>query len=284
MSVNQKDIHELIVSQIGRNLAVIPSNGGFKVTLPFQDYMGEPIEMLVVPSPDQVIVEDLGHSAGLLFSLGLQSVENPAHQLIKNLSDSYRIVMDYDSGVLRQQLSPDVFGSQILEFIKVLISVQTVIPELQRRRREGRVGRRLATRLGEAVKQLRLPVEVQRQVDVEGKHETWQVDYKYVRNHGPDTVDVLILATDLNVKEPRKSAEHALTLAVDVLAIEDKRELRVVYDVDGNGSSAAAQRAAMLIDDYQRRLRYRAYNFASLEDKAWLMAQIVQELSPLTRE
>jgi len=240
--------------------------------------------MLVVPSRDQVVVEDLGHSAGLLFSLGLQSEENPAHQLIKNLSDSYHVVMDYDSGVLRQQLSPDVFGSQILEFIKVLISVQTVIPELQRRRREGRVGKRLATRLGQAVKQLRLPVEVQRQVNIEGKHETWQVDYKYVRNHGPETVDVIILATDLNVKEPRKSAEHALTLAVDVLAIEDKRELRVVYDVDGNGSSAAAQRAAMLIDDYQRRVGYRAYNFASLEDKTQLMAQIVQELSPLTRE
>lgn len=280
--MNQKDIHELIVSQIGRNLAVIPSNGGFKVTLPFQDYMGEPIEILVIPSPDQVIVEDLGHSAGLLFSLGLQSEENPAHQLIKNLSDSYHIVMDYDSGVLRQQLSSNIFASEILEFIKVLISVQTVIPELQRRRRERRVGRRLAARIGDVVKQLRLPVEVQRQVDVEGKHETWQVDYKYVHNHGPETVDVLILATDLGVKEPRKSVEHALTLAVDVLAIEDKRELRVVYDVDGNGSSTAAQRAAMLIDDYQRRVGYRAYNFANLEDKAQLMTQIVQELSPLT--
>lgn len=282
--MNQEDIRKLILSQISENLAVIPSNGGFKVTLPFQDYMGDPIEMLVMPTADQVMVEDLGHSAGLLFSLGLQSEENPAHQLIKNLSDSYHIVMDYDSGVLRQQLSPDVFGSGILEFIKVLISVQTVIPELQRRRRGGRVGRRLATRLGEVVKQLRLPVEVQRQVDVEGKHETWQVDYKYMRNHGPETVDIFILATDLNVKEPRKSAEHTLTLAVDVLAIEDKRELRVVYDIDGNGSSAAAQRAAMIIDDYQRRVGYRAYNFASLEDKAQLMAQIVQELSPLTRE
>ena len=282
--MNQKDIHELIVSQIGRNLTIIPLNGGFKVTLPFKDYMGEPIEMLVVPNSDKVIVEDLGHSAGLLFSLGLQSEENAAHQLIKNLSYSYHIVMDYDSGVLRQQLSPDVFGSQILDFIKVLISVQTVIPELQRRKREGRVGRRLATILGEAVKQLRLPVEVQRQVTVEGKHETWQVDYKYMRNHGPEGVDIIILATDLNVKEPRKSAEHALTLAVDVLAIEEKRELRIVYDFDGNGSSAAAQRAAMLIADYQRQIGYRAYNFGSLEDKTQLMAQIVQELSPLIRE
>ncbi len=117
-----------------------------------------------------------------------------------------------------------------------------------------------------------------------GKHETWQVDYKYVRNHGPETFDILILATDLNVKEPRKSAEHALTLAVDVLAIEEKRELRVVYDVDGNGSSAATQRAAMLIDDYQRQVGYQAYNFGSLEDKTQLIAQIVQELTPLTRE
>jgi hypothetical protein len=284
MSVNQQDIYELIMSQIGRNLKVSPLNGGFKVTLPFQDYMGEPIEMLVVSSLDQVMLEDLGHSAGILFSLGLHSEENPAHQLIKNLSDSYHIIMDYDSGVLRQRVSSNVDDSEILDFMKVLISVQTVIPELQRRRIERRVGRRLATRLGEVVKQLRLPVEVQRQVDVEGKHETWQVDYRYVRNHGPETVDVLILAADLNVKEPRKSAEHALTLAVDVLAFKDKRELRIVYDIDGNGSSAAAQRAAMLIDDYQRLAGFRAYNFASLEDKAQLMAQIVQELSPLTRE
>ena len=282
--MNQKDIHELILSQIGQNLTVIPSDGGFLLTLPFRDYMGDPIEILVQPNHKEIIVEDLGHSAGLLFSLGLHSEGNPAHELIRNLSESYHIFIDYDNGILRQQSSPDVFGSEILEFIKVLISVQTVLPELQRRRRGGRGGRRLVAKLGEIIRQLRLPVEVQRQVEVEGKHETWQLDYKYVHNHSPKTIDVLILATDLHVKEPRKSAEHALTLAVDVLAIKDSRELRVVYDVDGDGNSNAAKRAALLIDDYQRQVGYRAYNFANLEDKTRLMTQIVQELSPLIRE
>jgi hypothetical protein len=280
--MNQKDIHELIVSQIGRNLIVIPSDEGFRVTLPFKDYAGDPIEMLVQPNHKEVMVEDLGHSAGLLFSLGLHNAGNPAHELIRNLSESYHIFMDYDKGILRQQSSLEVFGKEILEFIKILISVQTVLPELQRRKRGGRGGKRLVVKLGEVITQLRLPVEVQRQVEIEGKHETWQLDYKYVRNHSPKATDVLILATDLNIKEPRKNAEHALTLAFDVLAIKDSRVLRIVYDVDADSDSTAARRAAMLIDDYQQQVGYRAYNFTNLDDKAQLMSQIVQELSPLT--
>jgi len=279
-----RDIHQMLINRFRSNLSIAPLNEGYKVSLPFQDCMGDPIEVFVQLIPDQVIIEDLGHTAGLLFGLGLQSEENPAHQLIRNLSDAYHIVMDYDTGVLSQRVSPDEFVSKFLDFAKVLISVQTVLPELQRRRGERRAGRRLATRLGEAVKQLKLPVEVQRQVEVEGKHENWLVDYKYARNSGPQMVDVLIVTTDLNVKEPRKSAEHALTLAFDVLAAEEKRELRIVYDVDGNGSTEAAQRAAMIIDDYKGRIGYHAYNYAKLEDKSQLMALIIQELSPLMKE
>jgi len=282
--VQGKDIHEILVTRFRTTLSVVPSNEGYKVFLAFRDYMGDPVEVFVLSTPDRVIVEDFGHSAGLLFSLGLQSEENPAHQLIRNLSDAYHITMDYDTGVLKYEVSPADFVSGFLDFAKVLISLQTVLPELQRRRREARGRRRLATRLGEAVKQLKLPVEVQRQVEVEGRHEAWSIDYRYARNHGPEAIDVLILAAEFNIKEPRKTAEHALTLAVDILDRGHKRDLRIVYDVDGNESTAAAQRAAMLIDDYQGRVGYRAYNYANLEDRTQLMALIIQELSPLTEK
>ena len=59
---------------------------------------------------------------------------------------------------------------------------------------------------------------------------------------------------------------------------------KLVHLVNEEMDSTAAQRAAMLIDDYQRRVGYQAYNFANLEDKAQLMTQIVQEPSPLTRK
>jgi len=279
--MEQNTLLDIFERQFLENLSVSKLDGGFKVRLPFNDYMGDPIEIFISPTPRRVVLDDLGHTAGLLFSLSQHGIDTPSHQLVRSLTDAYSITMDYDRGILVKQLSPDDEMPDIRDFIKVLTSLQTVIPELQRQRKKGRGRTRLASRIGREISQLRLPLRVQKQAEVDGKHETWVVDYKYVRGRGPKIEDVLIVTADLGGKEPRQKAEHILTLAVDVLDVVDKRDLRVIYDVDGGGSTPAAQRAASLIEDYQHRLRYKAYNFADSQQKAELISATIQDLSPL---
>lgn len=278
--MNDKSLLNMLRSELVDNLRISPTHEGFNVKLPYNDYMGEPIEMSIITTPTQIILEDLGHTSGLLFSLAQHGEEAPGHQLVRNLADAYKITMDYDRGVLSRQLS---FGIEngILDFIKVLISIQTVIPELQRQRTKGRVRGRLAARLGREIKQLRLPVHVQRRVEVSGKHETWVVDYKYVRSSDKEAVDVIIVTADLGGREPRRKAEHVLTLATDVLDMANKSDLRVVYDLDGNGDRAAALRAAGLIIDYQDKVGYKAYDYSDISQKVELASRTIQELSPL---
>lgn len=278
--MNAKSLLNMLRSELVDNLRISTTLDGFNVKLPYNDYMGDPIEMSIITTPTQIILEDLGLTSGLLFSLAQHGEEAPGHQLVRNLADAYKITMDYNRGVLSRQLS---FGikNEILDFIKVLISIQTVIPELQRQRSKGRVRGRLATRLGREIKQLRLPVHVQRRVEINGKHEKWVVDYKYVRGRDREAVDVIIVTADLGVREPRRIAEHVLTLAADVLDMARKSDLRVVYDLDGNGDRPAALRAASLITDYQDKFGYKVYDYSDISQKVELVSRTIQELTPL---
>lgn len=279
--MKEKDLLELLRSQILENMSVNSLNGGFLVRLPFSDCMGDPIEMSVIPAPGGLILDDLGHTAGLLFDLAQHGEDAPGHLLIKNLAEAYGLTMDYDCGILSQRVSLVTDSSKILDFVKVLVSVQTTMSEMQRRKRAGRREKRLRTRLGQEIQLLLLPKHVQRDVEVAGKHETWVIDYKYIHRKGEEAVDILIVTTDLRLREPRQKAEHVLTLAIDILEMQRKPDLRVVYDIDGNGTASAAQRAADLIVDYQHRIGYRAYNYTDSEQKANLRALTLQELSPI---
>lgn len=278
--MNDKDLLSLLRSQILEGMVAVPLNGGFKISLPLTNSMGDPIEIFVNPEYDELILDDLGHTAGLLFQLGQHGADAPGHELIKNLCAAYDIVMDYNRGVIFKRVSVDEL-SKVLDFIKVLTSVETVLPEMPRRKKERRTGKRLGTLLGQEIKQLRLPVYVQRQVEVEGRHEIWVVDYKYARRMDKESVDVIIVTADLRWGEPRQKAAHVVTLAVDVLGSESRKDLRIVYDVGRNGNGrAAGQRAADLIEDNQGKIGYKAYNYGDSEQKAALASLIHQELSP----
>lgn len=283
INVKGKDLHELLLSHFVSNFSVSPSGSGFKVILPFNDFQGSPIEMFVEIEDDRIILDDLGHCAGVLFSMGQHIIDSPAHQLTRNLTEAYKIDMDYNLGLLKQKIDLKEIGQSINEFIKVLISIQTVVPELQRRKRVVSGRTRLSSLIGRDIQQLKLPVYVQRQVEVEGRHESWIIDYRYARKRDLKIEDVLIYAAELNVKEPRKHAEHTLALAFDILAMRDSRDLRIVYSLDGDGENPAARRAAMLIEDFQHLAGYTAYNYANMEQRSQLMASTIQDLTPLSR-
>lgn len=276
--MDKNELQKLLKHALTDNLVVIPYEEGFTVRLPFENYAGEPIEALIKPVDGQFVLDDMGSSAGLLFELAQHGEEAPGHHLVRELADAYEITMDYNKGILVKRIPTDGFATLILDFLKVLISVQTAIPEIKRRK-EVRGRRRLGARLGRDIKQLQLPIKVQKQAEVNGKYDTWTVEYMYVKHDGPTEVEVLLATADLAGRIPRNRVEHVLTLAHDVLDVPTRRELRIVYDLDGG--TPPAWRAAAMINDYQSRIGYKAYNYSKPQDKADLIGLTIQDLKPL---
>ena len=62
----------------------------------------------------------------------------------------------------------------------------------------------MATVMSREIKQLKLPIYVQRQAAVEGKNEIWTVDFKYSIKLNGQSAEVMILTTDLKWGEPRE--------------------------------------------------------------------------------
>ncbi len=262
---------------------MIQLNGGYKLILPFTDYVGDHIEIFIEPRGNEIVLDDLGHTAGLLFQFGQHSRDAVGHQLIVNLAAAYDIDINYNSGVLFKHIQLQEL-SKVLNFIKVLTSIKTILPEMRYKKKDRKTGRRLGTLLRREVKQLRLPFYVGRQVEVEGRNETWVVDYKYPIKVDGESVDVMIITADLQWGQPREKAAHVVTLAVDVLDSVGRKDLRIVYDVGRNGNGLATGRAASLIEDFQGKIGYRAYDYSDAEKKSALLSLLHQELSPLSWE
>jgi hypothetical protein len=253
------------------------------IQLPFNNYKGDPIEIEATTKDDgNIVVDDLGFIAGFLFELNEYAEGASGHLLAKSLADSYGLLMQYDDGVISKEVSVTTEIEKLLNFIKVITSIETVLPFIRkpRKKKEGR--RRLSTILGKDISQLHLPMRVEKQARVEGKHETWDITYKYTREE--DNTDILIFTADLGLSQPKERAAHVVTLASDLLDKEIKtslrRELRVVYSLNGNGSTPT-KRAANIIDDYQERMGYRAFNYADLQDKSLFTNLTIQDLSPM---
>lgn len=243
------------------------------------DSAGDPIEIHAVINDEEIILDDLGHIAGLLFQVGQHGRDTMGHQLVKNIARTYDAFMDYDSGTLRKSIAIHE-SYKILDFFQVLTAIKTATPEIRYRKRMRRAGSRLVSLMSREIKQLKLPLYVQRQVEIEGKNEVWTVDFKYsIRMNGKSS-DVIIVTADLKWGEPREKAAHALTLAVDVLSSQKGRDLRIVYDAGRNGNGKIAQRAVGLLEDNQSEIGYRAYNYGDENVKSLLATQINQELSP----
>jgi hypothetical protein len=277
--MEELDLKNTIVTLFTENVQVLKMGDGFLIHLPFTDNDGESIEVYLENNNTKVTVNDLGHVAGLLFQLGQHNQDTTGHLLTKSITEAYDIVMDYDRGVLYKSVSIKEI-SKILDFFQALIAIKTTLPELKYRKQVRKTGKRLVSLMGREIKQLKLPLYVQRQTEVEGKNETWTVDFKYSAKRNGHSADVIIVTADFKWGEPREKAAHALTLAVDVLDFDRKRDLRIVYDVGTNRNGKNAQRAARLLENHQNEIGYKVFNYGDRENKSVLMSQINQELSP----
>lgn len=279
--MNAENLSGLLGQYIASNLSVAHYNDASILNLPFTDHDGNPMQIQVSFKDGALILEDLGHSAGLLFSLGMHGADNPAHLLLKNISKHHAVTMDYDQGVLRVTGSDKMLEETVLDFVKVLLTIDNALPCFPVYKKEAKIGNRLVSRLANDIVQLRLPNVVQKQAEIEGKLDRWTVSYRYPMVKFNERFDVSLLAVDLDVKEPRKAAEHIITLAWDVLAVKDHRELRVVYQVDPAMSPDASNRAGELLDGFQTQVGYYAFNYANPDIRTNLRALTTQELSPL---
>lgn len=269
----------LLQTSLTGKTEVARENGAYRIIIPFTDYMKDTVEIYASLKDELIHLDDMGHTAGLLFSLGQQAEGTPAHQLVKNLSRAYNIKVDYDRGILSQKI-PVTNMSMMLDFVKVVISLQTALPELRQYKVTRTRRSRLATRIAKDVQQLSMPTYVERQVEVTGKHLKWIVNYRYTQRE-PEDVDILLVAADLGLRDPRIKAEHVLTMALDLMELDHKHDLRVVYETNGSINGSPARAAGQLIEDSQYRLNYKAYNYGDLNKKGEWMNLTLQELLPL---
>jgi hypothetical protein len=278
------EIRTIFTTQLTSSLKVSSNNGSYTVELPFKDHLGDQIELLVTPTEDGFIVDDLGHTSSLLFHLGQHREGTPGHLLTRNLSDAYALNMDYDEGLLSIKINQDSDKSRLLDYIKVIIADQIVVPEIKRRKRERRGGKRLDVRIRKEIQPLSFSEYVQRQQEVAGRYEVWTVDYKYLCHTFRNPEDVLLVVADLRGREPRLKAEHVITLANDILDVGEKRHLRIIYDANGNSTQEAAQRAAAMITAYREKVGYQVYDFSNTSHKQELASVTHQEISALAME
>jgi len=278
-----EELLNLIKKAIVNGMRVETVGDGFLIQLPFVNYKGEPIEVgITLQDNGNILIDDVGYISGLLFELNEHSEGASGNLLAKQLVNSYEFNIDYDEGIINKQISIIGDVEKLLDFIKVITSIETVLPFISRPRKKVEGRRRLSAQLSREISQLRLPLRVEKLVKVTGKHEIWDIEYKYTRKE--DNSEILILVTDLGLKEPRERAAHVVTLASDVLDVDLRqrlrRELRVVYSSNGDNSEAT-RRAVNIIDDYQNRIGYKAFNYSDPKSKSLFTNITIQDLSPM---
>ncbi|MGA9048270.1 MAG: DUF1828 domain-containing protein [Dehalococcoidia bacterium] len=280
--MDKKEALAFLKSKICEPIAITSNVKGFLFSLPYLDHTGDPIEISLTPiDSDSMILDDLGNTAGLLFSLNQHKEDSVGHRLIKDLTSSYGINMDYDTGTITMKITSTLAGEQLPNFIKVLISAQTVIPQLHHYYHKDRVTHsRLSVRLRRDIKELAYPSFVQKRAEVQGRNDNWAVDYKYQFGN----IYILIVAADLGSQEPRQKAEHVISLATDLFKGNGKHDgnniFRVVYDSGVRADNIDAQRAIRLIKGYEQDLGYQTYDYSDVKQKIDLMSQTKQELAP----
>jgi hypothetical protein len=271
-----------IKAQVAESTIISKTQDGMIIQLPFKDFMGESIEIHITETSGKYVFDDFGRTAGLLFSMDQHTEYSQGHQLVKHLSSIYKIDMDYNEGILSRTVA-NANMDNILNFAEVLISFNTVIPYLQKKKRLVRHWGRLNKRLSTDIIHLKAQDFVDRHVQIAGRNEMWTIDYRYTRRFNGDSANVMIVTADLNTLEPRYKAEHILALATDILDTKKGKDIRVVYDTHNHNNNLDTEspscRAANLIESYKKKIGYTAYNYANPDHKAELRSLTTLELS-----
>ena len=261
-----EEIYLKILSDKTRGMSFQEAGDGLIVKLPFSNFMGEPIEVYIGSDKGHIILEDLGQTAGCLFSTNQYTETAEGHRLLKNIVNTHRVTMDYNRGVLRKELTEESNIAEFYDFAKILVAVNAVVPEFRHPRKALRRRPRLASRLVKDVEQLKLPMLVQKHAEIQGRKATWIVEFKYSIVGNGAASDIFVSCADLSLKKPIDEAAYVLAMAMDIQDIpSDNKQLRVVYNL--NGGSPESLQASELISENQERFRYSAFNYSDINDR-----------------
>ena len=168
--------------------------------------------------------------------------------------------------------------SEINEFIKVIITLNSSIPYLRVQKKQGKRRQRLAIKLGKEIKQLTMPMHVDRQVLIHGSYLDWNVEYRYFKERKNGGLGTLIKTADLLYKEPQEKASTIISLATDIQSTRKPYDLRIVYELDDVGFRSQSYKAAQFIEDHKEHLKYRTFNYSDEKQRLELHELVNKEL------
>lgn len=274
----KEDLFNSIVSSYCNQLKLEQiDSDSYAISLPYRNYDGDLIEIGINIKDGQREVNDLGNIAGLLFSLDQHGFSTPAHRFVQSITNDFNIKMDYNEGILRQKLLQDNID-EINEFIKVIITLNSSIPYLRVQKKHGKRRQRLAIKLGKEIKQLTMPMHVDRQVLIHGSYLDWNVEYRYFKERINGGLGTLIKTADLLYKEPQEKASTIISLATDIQSTRKPYDLRIVYELDDVGFRSQSYKAAQFIEDHKEHLKYRTFNYSDEKQRLELHELVNKEL------
>ena len=102
-----------------------------RVTLPFHDGMGDPVTLgITTRSNGQwTSVDDQGAAAGLLFSMSQEEENSPAFRLMKAITQTHGVIIDFNEGALRLEHREGLTLTDAVSLMgKVILAILTAAP------------------------------------------------------------------------------------------------------------------------------------------------------------
>ena len=261
---------ELIRTGLGAGIQLRGvTDGECLISLPFWDNYGDPIQLSVSTDDANASIDDGGSVAGLFFSLGQHTQDTPAYQLLRNLEQAHGFDVDFNEGVLRVSMPAQALYEGFAEFTKVILALHTVTPHIRipPRRMKSLGGKRLTSRIRDEYEARGIIELVEQNPAVNGiTIPYWHADFHWSVAIEDSPIDVFVVATDLNVREPLQKAQRITAFSLDTQPLYPDGGIRVLMDVNGGNPQAAD--AANYLRHHSTALRYRVFDFGSEPERS----------------
>ena len=261
---------ELIRARLGAGIQLKGVTGSeCLISLPFWDNYGDPIEVSVSTTDAYTRIDDAGSVAGLFFSLGQHTQDTPAYKLLRNLERAHGFEVDFNEGLLRVSMPSQALYEGFAEFTKVILALHTVTPHIRipPRRMKALGGKRLTSRIREEYEARGIFDLVEQNPEVAGMTiPYWHADFHWSVAIEDSPIDVFVVATDFNVKEPLQKAQRITAFSLDTQPLHPDGGIRVLMDV--NGGNPLAADAANYLRHHSTGLRYRVFDFGSERERS----------------
>lgn len=269
------EIFEQVKSEMGEQLDFyIDENANMGiVTLPFRDNLGDNFVVRIGKNDVHFILDDAGLVQNTLFMMSQTLGGLKASRLVNALVRSFDAHFDRVEGVIGLVSGYDEVESRLLHFLKLLITIDTMLVEVGKEEKEAvrpyrqSLGPRASQRIRKSIKPLIDIKKVNHRVEVSGiSVSNWLVDFAYkptLERLAVETELVVLISVDLAVLDPIFKATYAHSRATDIRAAHRNYDIRIAYDAHGQNSNAESGANFLR----QHEIYERAYSTIDLSSK-----------------